>query len=35
MVFSLLLTYAYLRYEARQRAESAARPPHGNPCSAG
>jgi len=26
MVFSLLLTYAYLRYEARQRAESAARP---------
>lgn len=26
MLFSLLLTYAYLRYEARQRAESAARP---------
>jgi thiamine transport system permease protein len=27
LVFSLLLTYAYLRYEARQRAASAARPP--------
>jgi len=27
MLFSLLLTYAYLRYEARQRAESALRPP--------
>ncbi|MBP1985860.1 ABC transporter permease [Halolamina salifodinae] len=26
MLFSLLLTYAYLRYEARQRAESASRP---------
>nr|WP_267647179.1 iron ABC transporter permease [Halolamina litorea] len=26
MVFSLVLTYAYLQYEARQRAESAARP---------
>ena len=26
MLFSLVLTYAYLRYEARQRAESAARP---------
>ena len=27
MLFSLTLTYAYLRYEARQRAERAARPP--------
>ncbi|QPV63043.1 iron ABC transporter permease [Halosimplex litoreum] len=27
MLFSLALTYAYLRYEARQRATSAARPP--------
>ena len=31
MLFSLLLTYAYLRYEARQRAESAARPPERKP----
>ncbi|NHX35379.1 MULTISPECIES: ABC transporter permease [Halolamina] len=31
MVFSLVLTYAYLRYEARQRAESAARPPERKP----
>jgi thiamine transport system permease protein len=31
MLFSLGLTYAYLRYEAQQRAESAARPPERKP----
>ena len=31
MLFSLVLTYAYLRYEARQQAESAARPPERKP----
>jgi thiamine transport system permease protein len=31
IVFSLALTYAYLQYEARQRASSAARPPARKP----